>query len=148
MTAAVGCRPAAEAPAAAVKLPADVDVVLVTIDTLRADSVGFAGNTKVATPLLDRLARAGRVFTRAHSHNVVTLPSHTNLLTGRYAFDHGVRDNSGFVVPATVPTLATAFKSAGLRHRGLRRGVPPRCSLRPDPRLRRLRRRVPDRMPN
>jgi arylsulfatase A-like enzyme/Flp pilus assembly protein TadD len=113
MTAALGCRPVAEAPAAAAKLPADVDVVLVTIDTLRADSVGFAGNTKVATPLLDRLARAGRVFTRAHAHNVVTLPSHTNLLTGRYAFDHGVRDNSGFVVPATVPTLATAFKSAG-----------------------------------
>lgn len=114
--AALGCRRASEAPqaaGAAGRLPAELDVVLITIDTLRADSVGFAGNTKVATPLLDRLARAGRVFTRAHAHNVVTLPSHTNLLTGRYAFDHGVRDNSGFVVPPTVPTLGTVFKAAG-----------------------------------
>lgn len=95
------------------KLAAGLDVVLITIDTLRADSVGFAGNSKVATPLLDRLARAGRVFTQAHAHNVVTLPSHANLLTGRYAFDHGVRDNSGFTVPSDVATLGTAFKAAG-----------------------------------
>jgi|CXWL01.1.fsa_nt_gi arylsulfatase A-like enzyme/Tfp pilus assembly protein PilF len=95
------------------RLEAGTDVVLITIDTLRADSVGFAGKSEVATPVMDRLARAGRVFTAAHAHNVVTLPSHTNLLTGRYAFDHGVRDNSGFVVPPTVPTLATALKEAG-----------------------------------
>src|SRR5690349_15720831 len=62
------------------------DVVLVTIDTLRADAVGFAGNTEVQTPLLDRLARAGRVYPDAHAHNVVTLPSHTNILTGLYPY--------------------------------------------------------------
>lgn len=84
-----------------------VDVILVTIDTWRADALS------ASTPLLDRLAKAGRVYVNAHSHNVLTLPSHTNILTGRYPFDHGVRDNSGFTVPEGVPTLATLLKQAG-----------------------------------
>src|SRR5687768_5585962 len=90
-----------------------VDVILVTIDTLRADSLGFAGNRDVSTPVLDQLATAGRVYTNAHAHNVVTLPSHVNILTGRYPFQHGVRDNSGFTLPGTVPTLAGLLKQAG-----------------------------------
>ncbi|HEX7182008.1 MAG TPA: sulfatase-like hydrolase/transferase [Thermoanaerobaculia bacterium] len=89
------------------------DVILVTIDTLRADAVGFAGNERVETPVLDRLAAAGRVYTDAHAHNVVTLPSHTNILTGLYPYQHGVRDNSGFELPASVPTLATLLRQAG-----------------------------------
>jgi arylsulfatase A-like enzyme/Tfp pilus assembly protein PilF len=94
--------------------PSDaVDVILITIDTLRADSLGFAGNREVSTPVLDRLAAAGRVYTNAHAHNVVTLPSHVNILTGLYPFQHGVRDNSGFTLPETVPTLASILKKAG-----------------------------------
>jgi len=89
------------------------DVVLVTIDTLRADALGFTGNAKVKTPLLDRLAAAGRVYTDTHAHNVVTLPSHTNILTGLYPFAHGVRDNSGFTLGRAVPTLATRLHDAG-----------------------------------
>jgi arylsulfatase A-like enzyme/Flp pilus assembly protein TadD len=89
------------------------DVVLITIDTLRADAVGFAGNQRVETPTLDRLAAAGRAFDDAHAHNVVTLPSHANILTGLYPYQHGVRDNSGFTLPARVPTLATLLKKAG-----------------------------------
>lgn len=89
------------------------DVILITIDTLRADAVGFAGNERVETPVLDRLAAAGRVYTDAHAHNVVTLPSHTNILTGLYPYQHGVRDNSGFELPASVPTLATFLRQAG-----------------------------------
>ena len=60
------------------------DVILVTIDTLRADALGFRGNTRVRTPFLDSLAARGMVFTNAHAHNVVTLPSHANILTGLY----------------------------------------------------------------
>jgi arylsulfatase A-like enzyme/Flp pilus assembly protein TadD len=90
-----------------------VDVVLVTIDTLRADALGVSGNPDASTPLLDRLAAAGRLYVNAHSHNVVTLPSHVNILTGRYPYQHGVRDNSGFTVPEGVPTLATLLKQAG-----------------------------------
>ncbi len=89
------------------------DVVLITVDTLRADALGFAGNATVATPVLDRLAKQGRVFTDAHAHNVVTLPSHANILTGLYPYQHGIRDNSGFVLDESVPTLATALRAAG-----------------------------------
>lgn len=89
------------------------DVVLITVDTLRWDAVGFAGNSRVRTPTLDRLAVAGRVFTDAHAHNVVTLPSHVNILTGLYPFQHGVRDNAGFVLGEEVPTLATLLSAAG-----------------------------------
>jgi arylsulfatase A-like enzyme len=89
------------------------DVLLITIDTLRADAPGFAGNRLDPTPVLDRLAARGRVFTEAHAHNVVTLPSHTNILTGLYPYQHGVRDNSGFRLPASIPTLATELRAAG-----------------------------------
>ena len=89
------------------------DVILLTIDTLRADSVGFAGNGKVKTPFLDRLASEGIVFTNAHAHNVVTLPSHVNILTGLYPYQHGVRDNAGFKLDASHATLATMLKAAG-----------------------------------
>ncbi len=93
------------------------DIVLITIDTLRADAPGFAGNTsgnkRSQTPVLDRLAAQGRVFTNAHAHNVVTLPSHANILTGLYPFQHGVRDNTGFKLAGDVPTLATVLRGAG-----------------------------------
>src|SRR5688572_16258269 len=89
------------------------DVLLVTIDTLRADALGFAGNRRAATPNLDGLAAGGRVFTAAHAHNVVTLPSHANILTGLYPYQHGIRDNSGFRLPAALPTLATVLRQAG-----------------------------------
>ncbi len=91
------------------------DVLLVTIDTLRADALGFMGNAKAATPTLDRLARAGKVFPFAHAHNVITLPSHTNILTGLYPFQHGVRENSGFRLAPDVPTLASLLRAAGYR---------------------------------
>ncbi|MEO8503173.1 MAG: sulfatase-like hydrolase/transferase [Acidobacteriota bacterium] len=89
------------------------DLVLITIDTLRADATGFGGNRRGTTPNLDRLAAAGRVFTDAHAHSVVTLPSHTNILTGLYPYQHGVRDNSGFKLPPTVETVATMLTRAG-----------------------------------
>ena len=89
------------------------DIILVTIDTLRADSVGYAGNAKVKTPFLDRMAGEGIVFTNAHAHNVVTLASHTNILTGLYPFQHGVRDNSGFKLDPKIPTVATMLKGSG-----------------------------------
>jgi arylsulfatase A-like enzyme/Flp pilus assembly protein TadD len=106
---------AAAPPAKAPVRPAGAgrDVVLITIDTLRADAAGFAGNRRSQTPVLDRLAAQGRVFTDAHAHNVVTLPSHANILTGLYPFQHGVRENSGFRLATAVPTLASVLHSAG-----------------------------------
>ncbi len=88
-------------------------LVLITLDTLRFDALGFNGNPHVATPNLDRLAAAGRVFTHAHAHNALTLPSHANILSGRYPFEHGVRENAGFTLSTQTPTLATLLKAQG-----------------------------------
>jgi arylsulfatase A-like enzyme/Flp pilus assembly protein TadD len=113
-----GCRRGAESPspsssgAAASSRPVR-DVVLVTIDTLRYDATGFDGNGRGTTPHLDRLAAAGRVFSAAHSHNVITLPSHTNILTGLYPYEHGVRENAGFRLSSKLDTIATRLKSRG-----------------------------------
>lgn len=89
------------------------DVVLITIDTLRADALGFYGNRKVETPHLDALAGEGLVFESAHASNVVTLPSHANILTGLYPYQHGVRENAGFRLDARFPTLATLLSQRG-----------------------------------
>ncbi len=92
-----------------------LDVLLVTIDTLRADALGCYGNARAHTPWIDRLAAAGVRFEQAHAHNVVTLPSHANILSGRYPLDHGVRDNGGFRFPKDAATLATLLKARGYR---------------------------------
>ncbi len=89
------------------------DVLLITIDTLRADALGFGGNQRVRTPYLDSLAARGTLFTNAHAHNVVTLPSHTNILTGLYPYQHGIRDNAGFTLDRRHPTLAAMLHDAG-----------------------------------
>ncbi|HEX9365953.1 MAG TPA: sulfatase-like hydrolase/transferase [Vicinamibacterales bacterium] len=90
-----------------------LNVLLITIDTLRADALGAYGNGRTATPLMDRLAAAGVRFDRAHAHSVVTLPSHASILSGLYPQDHGVRDNAGFRFPAAQATLATLLKARG-----------------------------------
>ena len=90
-----------------------LNVLLITIDTLRADALGAYGNSTVSTPWLDRLSNGGVRFSRALAQTVVTLPSHANILSGRYPFRHGVRENSGFRVPAGLETLATVFKARG-----------------------------------
>ena len=100
--------------AAAVRRPPRVeDVLLITIDTLRADALGYAGRDDVATPTIDRLAASGVVFTNAQAHNVVTLPSHANILTGLLPYEHGVRDNTGFTLPESIGSAATYFSRAG-----------------------------------
>ena len=89
------------------------DVILITVDTLRADALGFAGNPEASTPTLDRMAAQGRVFTDAHAHCVTTLPSHASILTGLYPFQHGVRHNGRFVLAPGIPTLAEELQRAG-----------------------------------
>jgi choline-sulfatase len=90
-------------------------VLLVTVDTLRADALGAYGKADAGTPWMDRLAAEGARFTEARAQNVVTLPSHANILSGRYPTDHGVRDNSGFRFPADGETLATLLRGRGYR---------------------------------
>jgi choline-sulfatase len=90
----------------------DQNVLLITIDTLRADALGVYGG-RAATPHLDRLANEGLRFTFAHAHAVMTLPSHASIMTGRYPFEHGARDNAGFRVNESVRTLAEAARDRG-----------------------------------
>ncbi len=89
------------------------DIILVTIDTLRSDGISFSGSTRVKTPFLDELARNGVFYRNAHAHNVVTLPSHSNILTGLLPYQHGVRENAGFVLDPKHKTVAHYLKQAG-----------------------------------
>ena len=98
-----------------VRREAGLSVLLITIDTLRADALGAYGNRDAATPWTDRLAAGGVRFETAHAHNVTTLPSHANILSGRYPFDHGVRDNMSFRFPPGVETIATLLAAHGYR---------------------------------
>src|SRR5687768_1127270 len=99
-------------PAYVLEQNADQNVVLITIDTLRADALGSYGG-QAATPYLDALASQGARFAFAHAHAVVTLPSHTSMLTGRLPYEHGMRDNAGFRVKDGTETLATRLKALG-----------------------------------
>jgi len=89
------------------------NVLLVTIDTLRADYVGAYGSSRGATPTLDRLAAEGLRFDVVYAHVPLTLPSHTTIMTGTYPFTSGVRDNGSFRFDGARPTLASALKHAG-----------------------------------
>ncbi len=96
--------------------PSVDNILLITIDTLRWDALGFSGNGRSRTPHLDRLAASGLEFRDAHAHNVVTLPSHANILTGLYPYQNGIRDNKGFVLPESIPTAGDASVGGGLSH--------------------------------
>jgi len=88
------------------------NVLLVTIDTLRADALGSYGGRAI-TPNLDHLAAIGLRFDSAHAHAVTTLPSHASILTGLYPTQHGIHDNNGYRLPPTLSTLASRLKSQG-----------------------------------
>ncbi len=90
------------------------NVLLVTLDTTRADHLGAYGYGAARTPTLDRLAREGVLFERAMAAAPTTLPSHVSLMTGRNPMAHGVRNN-GVPVAGDVPTVAAAFRAAGYR---------------------------------
>ena len=88
-------------------------VLLITVDTLRADRVGAYGYDKARTPNMDALARDGVLFERAYTPVPVTLPSHSAMLTGLYPMRTGMRDFSGNRLPGQFPTLAEELKKAG-----------------------------------
>lgn len=89
------------------------DVLLVTIDTVRADRVGCYGYPLAQTPTLDALAQVGRRYDRAYAPVPLTLPSHATMLTGLEPWNHGVRGNGEAVLEARHDTLAEIFQRAG-----------------------------------
>jgi arylsulfatase A-like enzyme/Tfp pilus assembly protein PilF len=102
-------------PAPARSPTARPNVLLVTIDTLRADRVGCYGHAAAATPALDGLAARGVRFATAVAHVPLTGPSHASILTGLGPLGHGFRENAGFVLPASVRSGVEDFREAGYR---------------------------------
>ena len=88
-------------------------VVLVTIDTLRADHLSCYGARAPQTPHLDALARSGVRFATAIAPTPLTLPSHASLLTGLDPHHHGVRNNGTFALESAIPTIATRMREQG-----------------------------------
>src|SRR5262245_39327701 len=93
-------------------------ILLVSIDTLRADHVGSYGYRAAATPVIDALAARGLRFEQAETVTPLTLPAHASLLSGTFPAFHGVRDNGSFYVGDEVTTLAEVLKAHGYRTAG------------------------------
>jgi len=107
-----GCRGTQEAGTPAAPAPAARNLVIITIDTLRADRVGTYGYAAARTATMDRLARDGVKFTHAYATAPITLTSHASLMTGRYPAGHGARHN-GMRLDLKTPTLADRLSQAG-----------------------------------
>jgi arylsulfatase A-like enzyme/Tfp pilus assembly protein PilF len=89
------------------------NLLVITIDTLRADRLGSYGDERAETPHLDSLARRGVRFENSYTHVPLTLPAHGSLFTGRYPFEHGVRTNGNYALGAAEQTLAERLQEAG-----------------------------------
>jgi len=109
--AAQGSRESAEKTQAAAPTP--LNVILITIDTLRADHLGCYGYKQIKTPNIDALAADGARFERAFSVVPVTLPSHSTMLTGTYPMLSGMHDFGVNKLSAAQPTMASVLKQAG-----------------------------------
>lgn len=90
-----------------------LNVILISIDTLRADRLSSYGSTQVETPNIDRLAGEGVQFTNASSTVPFTLPAHSSIMTGTYPPYHGVRENVGYLLDDRLATLAGQLSQQG-----------------------------------
>jgi choline-sulfatase len=89
------------------------NILLITVDTLRADRLGAYGYTPARTPTLDRLAAEGVRFADATANAVLTYPSHAAILTGRYPGSFGIRLNGMGMLPASAVTVAEQLQASG-----------------------------------
>lgn len=92
-----------------------MNVVIVTIDTTRADHIGCYGKAEASTPNIDALAAEGVLFENAFASVPITLPSHSTIMTGLYPLAHGIRDNGIFVLDDRHTTLAERLRDQGYR---------------------------------
>ena len=91
------------------------NLILITLDTVRADALGSYGQTRQPSPHIDRIGEEGVIFENAMATNPETLPSHASIFTGRWPHRHGVRANAGFILPNSEVTLAEILQQAGYR---------------------------------
>jgi arylsulfatase A-like enzyme len=95
--------------------PASDKVILITLDTTRADRLACYGYKNVETPHLDRIASEGVLFENALCQAPMTLPSHATMMTGLYPPNHGVRNNTGYVLREGMTTVAEILKEKGYK---------------------------------
>jgi choline-sulfatase len=107
------CKAPENTPGEAPATLRSLNVVLVTIDTLRPDHVHCYGYQDVKTPTLDALAHRGVLFEQAVAQAPLTSPSHASIFTGEYPTVHHVRDTGGFVLPSSSLTLAEILQKQG-----------------------------------
>ena len=93
--------------------PADAPLILISVDTLRADRLPAYGYQKIRTPNIDAFAAHSVLFERAYSHAPQTLPAHASILSGALPFEHGVRDNVGFTLAPGRWSLPGALRERG-----------------------------------
>ena len=110
-----GARSGASGEPAQIGTSGPPSILLVSLDTTRADRLGCYGRPVARTPEIDRLAREGTVFERAFTPAPITLPAHASLLTGRFPHRHGARDNGIYRLLDDVPTLGEGLRAAGYR---------------------------------
>ncbi|HZP00810.1 MAG TPA: sulfatase-like hydrolase/transferase [Terriglobia bacterium] len=108
----VGLYPLRAAPAVQIERP--TPVILVSIDTLRADHLSAYGYRRIRTSEIDRFTRGGTIFTQANAQIPLTLPSHTSLLTSTFPFENQIEEN-GERLPLGVATLAAVLRSHGYK---------------------------------
>jgi hypothetical protein len=99
--------------------PAYGPVIIVSVESLRADRLPVYGYTRVRTPAIDALAADSVIFDRAYSHSPLTLPSTVSLLSGLLPFQSGVRDDIGFAVPPAVSLLPQWLHKRGFKTGGV-----------------------------
>jgi len=97
------------------KEPASFNLLVITLDTTRADSIGIYGNTETQTPNIDYLGQNGIMFRNCYAPVPLTLPSHCSIFTGRYPIAHQVRNNGTYYLNNRELTLAEIFKSRGFQ---------------------------------
>lgn len=102
-------------PGAKVKKDGNLNVLLVTLDTTRADRLGCYGHQRARTPNLDGLAAAGVRFENVYCQVPLTTPSHCSIMTGTYPLYHQVHNNGSYVLPSGVTTLAEVLKEHGFQ---------------------------------
>jgi arylsulfatase A-like enzyme/tetratricopeptide (TPR) repeat protein len=114
----------ARRPSAPVTPAGRPNVLLITLDTVRADHLGCYGARGAQTPTLDALAASGARFATAIAHAPLTAPSHASILTSRTPLGHGVRDNGAYVLPEGVRSVAEDFREAGYKTAAFVSGFP------------------------
>jgi len=93
----------------------DLNLLIITLDTTRADRIGAYGYQRIETPTIDRLASEGVLFEQAMASAPLTLPAHSSIFTSQNPPVHGVRDNGGFFLAPSQLTLAEILKERGFQ---------------------------------